>query len=147
MKKEEIFFLSRDGKTKIHAVKWIPEGKPVCILQIVHGMAEYIERYERLALVLTRQGILVTGEDHLGHGKSVGENGIYGYFCAHDPATVVVRDVHRLKKMVQEQYPGVPYLLLGHSMGSFILRNYLSRYGSGIDGAIVMGTVCSRRRF
>ena len=48
MKKEEIFFLSRDGKTKIHAVKWIPEGKPVCILQIVHGMAEYIERYERL---------------------------------------------------------------------------------------------------
>lgn len=140
MKKEEIFFLSRDGKTKIHAVKWIPEGKPVCILQIVHGMAEYIERYERLASVLTRQGILVTGEDHLGHGKSVGENGIYGYFCAHDPATVVVRDVHRLKKMVQEQYPGVPYLLLGHSMGSFILRNYLSRYGSGIDGAIVMGT-------
>lgn len=98
MKKEEIFFLSRDGKTKIHAVKWIPEGKPVCILQIVHGMAEYIERYERLASVLTRQGILVTGEDHLGHGKSVGENGIYGYFCAHDPATVVVRDVHRLKK-------------------------------------------------
>lgn len=140
MKKEEIFFLSRDGKTKIHAVKWIPEGKPVCILQIVHGMAEYIERYERLALVLTEQGILVTGEDHLGHGKSVGENGIYGYFCAHDPATVVVRDVHRLKKMVQEQYPGVPYLLLGHSMGSFILRNYLNRYGSGIDGAIVMGT-------
>ena len=140
MKKEENFFLSRDGKTKIHAVKWIPEGKPVCILQIVHGMAEYIERYERLASVLTKQGILVTGEDHLGHGKSVGENGIYGYFCAHDPATVVVRDVHRLKKMVQEQYPGVPYLLLGHSMGSFILRNYLSRYGSGIDGAIVMGT-------
>ena len=90
-------------------------------------MAEYIERYERLASVLTRQGILVTGEDHLGHGKSVGENGIYGYFCAHDPATVVVRDVHRLKKIVQEQYPGVPYLLLGHSMGSFILRNYLSR--------------------
>ena len=61
MKKEENFFLSRDGKTKIHAVKWIPEGKPVCILQIVHGMAEYIERYERLASVLTRQGILVTG--------------------------------------------------------------------------------------
>lgn len=57
MKKEEIFFLSRDGKTKIHAVKWIPEGKPVCILQIVHGMAEYIERYERLASVLTRQGM------------------------------------------------------------------------------------------
>mgnify|MGYP000167349406 CR=1 FL=1 len=70
MKKEEIFFLSRDGKTKIHAVKWIPEGKPVCILQIVHGMAEYIERYERLALVLTRQGILVTGDTERASGKT-----------------------------------------------------------------------------
>lgn len=68
-------------------------------------MAEYIERYERLASVLTRQGILVTGEDHLGHGKSVGENGIYGYFCAHDPATVVVRDVHRLKKWCRSSTP------------------------------------------
>ena len=95
MKKEEIFFLSRDGKTKIHAVKWIPEGKPVCILQIVHGMAEYIERYERLASVLTRQGILVTGEDHLGHGKSVGENGIYGYCLLYTSPAISARMIRR----------------------------------------------------
>ncbi len=140
VKKEEFTFDSRDGKTKLHAVRWVPEGKVVCILQIVHGMAEYIERYEELARYLGEKGILVTGDDHLGHGKSVPEGGIYGYFCEQDPATVVVRDVHRLKKMTQEDYPGVPYVILGHSMGSFILRNYLFRYGTGIEGAIICGT-------
>lgn len=140
VKKEEFTFDSRDGKTKLHAVRWVPEGKVVCILQIVHGMAEYIERYEELAQYLGEKGILVTGDDHLGHGKSVPKDGIYGYFCEQDPATVVVRDVHRLKKMTQEDYPGVPYVILGHSMGSFILRNYLFRYGTGIEGAIICGT-------
>lgn len=145
MRREEFYFDSRDGETKIHAVKWIPDGKPVCILQIVHGMAEYIARYDRLARKLAQEGVLVTGEDHLGHGLSVcGKAGEtdhpLGYFCSHDPATVVVRDVHRLKKIVQEQYPGTPYLIMGHSMGSFITRNYLCRYGTGIDGVIIMGT-------
>jgi Lysophospholipase len=140
-KKEELYFDSRDGVNKIHAVKWIPDrDKPVCILQVIHGMAEYIERYEEFAQVMAEKGILVTGEDHLGHGKSVGENGTYGYFCERDAATVVVRDSHRLKKMVQEQYPGVPYFILGHSMGSFILRNYLCRYGTGIHAAVIVGT-------
>lgn len=140
VKKEEFTFDSRDGQSKIHAVRWVPEGKVVCILQIVHGMAEYVERYEDLAQYLGEKGILVTGDDHLGHGKSVSENGTYGYFCDQDPATVVVRDVHRLKKMTQEEYPGIPYVILGHSMGSFILRNYLFRYGTGIQGAIICGT-------
>ncbi len=140
VKKEEFTFDSRDGATKIHAVRWVPEGKVVCILQIIHGMAEYVERYEQLAQYLGEKGILVTGDDHLGHGKSVGEEGAYGYFCEQDPATVVVRDVHRLKKITQEEYPGIPYVILGHSMGSFILRNYLFRYGTGIQGAIICGT-------
>ena len=139
-RKEEFTFDSRDGKTKIHAVRWVPEGKVICILQIVHGMAEYIDRYEEVAQYFAEKGILVTGEDHLGHGKSVAEGGTYGYFCKQDPATVVVRDVHRLKKMTQEDYPGIPYVILGHSMGSFILRNYLCRYGTGIQGAIICGT-------
>jgi alpha-beta hydrolase superfamily lysophospholipase len=142
VKKEEFTFDSRDGQTKIHALRWVPEGKVVCILQIVHGMAEYMERYEETAQYFAQRNILVTGEDHLGHGKSVPENGTYGYFCKQDPATVVVRDVHRLKKITQEAYPGIPYILLGHSMGSFITRNYLFRYGSGIQGAILCGTGC-----
>ena len=146
MKKTNFYFDSRDGLTKIHAVRYEPEesalvdGKPVAILQIVHGMAEYVERYEETAKYFTELGFVVTGEDHLGHGGSVAEGGTYGYFCEQDPATVVVRDVHRLKKMTQEIYPGVPYFILGHSMGSFMLRSYICRYGTGIQGAVVMGT-------
>ena len=139
VKKEDFTFDSRDGSSKIHAVRWVPEGKVVCILQINHGMAEHLARYEEMANYLAKKGVLVTGEDHLGHGKSA-QGRLYGYFCRQDPATVVVRDVHRLKKMTQEDYPGVPYVILGHSMGSFILRNYLFRYGTGIEGAIICGT-------
>ncbi len=146
MKKTEFYFDSRDGVSKIHAVRYEPEesalmdGKPVAILQIVHGMAEYVERYEETAKFFTERGFVVTGEDHLGHGGSVAEDGIYGYFCEQDPATVLVRDVHRLKKLTQALYPGVPYFILGHSMGSFMLRNYICRYGTGIQGAIIVGT-------
>ena len=141
MKKEEFYFDSRDNDTKLHAVRWMPDSENVAgIVQIVHGMAEYVERYEELAAYLTDRNFVVTGEDHLGHGKSVPEGGQQGYFCKQDPATVVVRDVHRLKKMTQELYPGVPYFILGHSMGSFITRNYICRYGTGIDGALILGT-------
>lgn len=141
IKKEEFYFDSRDREHKIHAIRWIPDGEqPVCILQVVHGMSEYIDRYDDFAGYLADKGILVVGDDHLGHGKSVNPGDPYGYFCKEDAATVLVRDEHRLKKMTQEQYPGVPYLILGHSMGSFITRNYLMRYGTGIDGAIIVGT-------
>lgn len=141
MKREDFTFDSRDNHTKLHAVRWSPEEtQPVGVLQIVHGMAEHVDRYEDFAKFMVSKGFVVTADDHLGHGKSVSEDGVYGYFCTQDPATVVVRDVHRLKKITQEQYPGIPYYILGHSMGSFILRNYLFRYGKGIDGAVVMGT-------
>ena len=141
VKKEDFYFDSRDGEHKIHAVKWIPDAqKPACILQVVHGMAEYIDRYDDFARFLADRGILVVGDDHLGHGRSVTPGEPYGYFCREDAPTVLVRDEHRLKKMMQEQYAGVPYIILGHSMGSFITRNYLLKYGAGIDGAIIMGT-------
>lgn len=141
VKKQEFYFDSRDREHKIHAVRWIPEEeRPVCVVQIVHGMAEYIDRYDEFASYLAGKGILVVGDDHLGHGKSVGQGDPYGYFCREDAPTVLVRDEHRLKKMTQEQYPNIPYIILGHSMGSFITRNYLLRYGSGINGAVIVGT-------
>lgn len=141
MKKESFYFNSKDNQTKLHAVRYIPDKEPACcIVQIVHGMAEYAERYEEFAEFLTQRGCILTGEDHLGHGKSVKEGGTYGYFCEKDPATVLVKDVHRLKKITQHKYPGLPYYIVGHSMGSFILRNYLCQYGKEIDGAVIMGT-------
>lgn len=142
MVKEEFYFDSRDGKSKLHAVRYSPDngGKVRCVLQIVHGMAEYAERYEEFAEYFTERGFVVTGEDHLGHGKSAEDPKEYGYFCEQDPATVLVRDVHRLKKLTQALYPDVPYVIMGHSMGSFITRNYMCRYGTGIAGAVIMGT-------
>lgn len=142
MIKEEFYYDSRDGVSKLHAVRYTPDSDDAirCVVQIVHGMAEYVERYEEFAEYLTSKGIVVTGEDHMGHGKSVGKDGKFGYFCEQDPATVLVRDVHRLKKATQAIYPDVPYIIMGHSMGSFIARNYMFRYGTGITGAIIMGT-------
>lgn len=141
MKKEEFYFESRDGKTQIHAIRYTPDdGEIKGVFQIIHGMSEHFSRYEDIAEFMTSKGFVVTGDDHLGHGGSVGEDGLKGFFCDQDPATVVVRDVHRLKKMTQELYPGKPYFIMGHSMGSFIARNYIMRYGTGIQGAVIMGT-------
>ena len=140
VRKEELTYKSRDRQSTIHAIKWIPEGQPVALLQIIHGMQEYIDRYDEFARYLAERGILVMGNDHLGHGKSVTGNGTYGFFCKDDPATVLVRDAHRLKKTVQEEYPGIPVFILGHSFGSFVAREYITRYGTGIQGAIIQGT-------
>ena len=140
VRKEELTYKSRDRESTIHAIKWIPEEHPIAILQIIHGMQEFIDRYDEYATFLAEKGILVMGNDHLGHGGSVSANGTYGFFCKDDPATVLVRDVHRLKKMVQEEYPGVPVFILGHSFGSFVAREYITRYGTGICGAIIQGT-------
>ena len=142
MVKEEFYYDSRDGVSKLHAVRYTPDGDEDirCVVQIVHGMSEYVERYEEFAQYLTSKGIVVTGEDHMGHGKSVDKEGKLGYFCEQDPATVLVRDVHRLKKATQAIYPNVPYIIIGHSMGSFITRNYMFRYGTGISGVVLLGT-------
>ena len=143
MKKEEFYFDSRDGETGIHGIRWMPDegaGKAKGIIQIIHGMEEYVGRYEDFAKFMTDHGFIVTGEDHLGHGDTVTEGGTYGYFCKQDPATVIVRDVHRLKKITQDKFPGLPIIIMGHSMGSFIARNYIYRYGTGINMAIIMGT-------
>ena len=139
MIKEEFYFDSYCGTNKVHAVKWVPKGTPVCIVQIIHGMAEYVERYEEFAAFLTEHNIVVVGEDHLGHGKSMGDNPP-GYFCEKEPHKVVVENVHILKDMIHEEYPDIPYVVLGHSMGSFIVRNFAHKYGKEVDGVIVSAT-------
>ena len=141
MKKSTFGFLSSDQKTDIHAVRWEPdEGEIKGILQISHGMVEYIERYEEFAEFMTRQGFLVAGNDHLGHGESVVSQELWGYFAPKNGSDIVVEDIHKLRTMIQEEYPDLPYFILGHSMGSFLLRKYLSKYGTGLSGALILGT-------
>ena len=104
IKKIEFFFDSADGIHKLHAIKWIPEIEhPVSILQVVHGMAEYIDRYDDFATYMASRNILVVGDDHLGHGKSVGPKDTKGYFCNGDASQVLVEDEHTLYKKMQEE--------------------------------------------
>lgn len=134
-------FLSNDGKTAVHAVKWTPEsGEYKAILQITHGMVEFIERYAPFADFLTTKGYMVVGHDHIGHGQSVATQEDWGYFCEGNPSDIVVADMHKLRVLIQEDNPDVPYFMLGHSMGSFMLRKYLTFHNENLRGAIIMGT-------
>ena len=143
MNKKEFYYPSVDGKTQIHAIRWEPEGEPKAILQIVHGMVEFIDRYDDFAKYLTGYGFLVTGEDHLGHGASVQSDEYHGYF-GKDGNSWVIADIHQLRLKMNEEFPNTPYLMLGHSMGSFLVRQYITekdaRYAEGLKGVIIMGT-------
>ena len=143
MTKEEVFsFPSADGRTTVHAVRWTPEdGKYRAVLQITHGMVEYIERYRAFAEFLNDNGFLVVGHDHIGHGESVVSKDEWGFFAEH-PSDTVVADMHTLREITRKEHPGVPYFMLGHSMGSYMLRKYLAIHGEGLTGAIIMGTGC-----
>ena len=138
--RQEFYFDSRSGKDRLHAVRWVPEGKVEAVLQIVHGMAEHIERYDGFASYLAERGVLVVGHSHLGHGKSVKTVEDLGFFAEPDGNGCVVGDIHTLRTRTQAEYPGVPYFILGHSMGSFLTRQYLADHSAGLAGAVIMGT-------
>lgn len=114
-------------------------GEVRAVLQIVHGISEYVERYGAFAAFLNDNGVLVVGEDHMGHGKSVEAEGCLG--CFYGGWTAAVDDSYALMERTMAEHPDVPYILLGHSMGSFLARTLLHRYpNSGIAGAVLSGT-------
>ena len=135
----EFTFPSKDGVHRCHASLWEPDGAPRAVVQIVHGVAEYAGRYDHFAQYLAGHGLVVCGEDHLGHGKTV-DDGKYGYFGKRDGWTLVTADVRQLRVLMGEKFPGVPYFLLGHSMGSFLARTYLCAYPGTVNGCILSGT-------
>lgn len=140
MNKREFYYPSSDGKTRIHAVEWIPEEEPKAILQIAHGVTEYILRYEEFAEFLTSKGIIVVGNDHIGHGSSIAENAKPMYFGPEGSFKYAVDDVNTLYKTTKEKYENIPYIILGFSLGSFIVRRFLIDYPDTVDGAILVGT-------
>ena len=139
MKKEEFRFRSTNNAVDVRAVKYIPDGKPLAVLQIAHGMVEFIDRYDGFAEYLCSKGFLVTGNDHIGHGASVNSEEDWGYF-GEDGNRHVLDDMYELTKIIKKEYPDLPYFLLGHSMGSFYARQYLGEYGNQLKGAIIKGT-------
>lgn len=139
--RETFQFLSKDGRTKIHAVRWLPEnGRVRAVMQLAHGMVEYIERYDEFARYLAKRGFLVVGHDHLGHGASVREESDWGYFSHKNPSETVVADMYQVTRMMRNQYPDCPFFILGHSMGSFLLRRYLTLHSEDVTGAVICGT-------
>lgn len=134
----EEFYLPSNGAGRIHCALWTPETAPRAVVQIIHGIAEHIGRYDHFANFLTERGFAVCADDHMGHGLSVEAGGTYGYFSGGWMAAV--KDERTLFEEMKRRYPGLPYLMLGHSMGSFLLRTYLYTYPDAVDKAVISGT-------
>ncbi|MBB5019007.1 alpha-beta hydrolase superfamily lysophospholipase [Chitinivorax tropicus] len=129
-----------DGHS-IFMISWLPDDAPlVGILQISHGMAEHCLRYKALASHLSRHGIGVCTHDHRGHGRSVQGDEAFGHYADRDGWAKVVADLHQVNQHIHQAHPGVPIMMLGHSMGSFIQRAYLLQHGNTLQGAIISST-------
>ncbi len=140
MIKKTEYYSSADGETDIYVAVWEPDDEPVAVLQIVHGMVEFIDRYDRLAGALAEQGILVAGHDHLGHGYSVRSKADWGYFADHNGNRCVLEDMRSLNQLLRNRYPETPLFMFGHSMGSFLTRQYLHVFPEdALDGVILSG--------
>lgn len=124
----------------VKAMVWLPETKPCGIFQICHGMCEYIERYKDFAEFLTGNGFIVCGSNHIGHKDSVSSEEHLGFFAEKNGWNHLVEDQHVLRKKMATEYPSLPYFLFGHSMGSFITREYITKYSDGLQGYICCGT-------
>lgn len=140
MQKLEREFIAKDGY-KVFYRKFMPETEaPVAILQIFHGMAEHSKRYEDFAEFLTQNKIAVYVSDHRGHGQSMTSYKDYGVWKNKDEWWRIVEDLKQLKDIATSELPDIPYFVMGHSMGSFLARTFITKYGNELKGVIVSGT-------
>ena len=141
---------SADGKSQVNAVLWSKMSfggpdmpgteKPKGVIQIVHGMAEYAQRYDSMARWYVERGFVVCAENHIGHGATAADPDEYGHMPVDGGKDILIADVHRLREKVSECFEGAPYIMYGHSMGSFIVRAYIARHGEGLAAAVLSGT-------
>ena len=152
MQTTTISYPSRDGSSTIRALLWEPEDvhaggtPPRGIVQIVHGMSEHVERYALFAEYLCGKGFAVCANDHIGHGQSAATEADLGHMPRHGGEDILVADVHELRGRVTGElaarFPAqeIPYVIFGHSMGSFVTRVYLTRHAFGVRAAVICGT-------
>ena len=132
---------STDGIHTLQGVIYYPQTEiPFGILHVSHGMAEHIGRYDHFMRAVAAAGFIVCGHDHLGHGKTAADETEYGYFAEHDGWRIVVNDIHAFSMEVAQKYPGLPLFLMGHSMGSFLVRAAVAMYPDDYRALIIMGT-------
>ncbi len=123
----------------LHTHRWLPDGQPQAVVQVAHGMAEHASRYARLAEALTAAGYAVYAHDHRGHGQTASEAD-HGYFADRNGWAAVVEDVRAVTRFAQDEHPGLPVFLLGHSMGSFLARAYVIEDSRDLAGLVLSGT-------
>lgn len=141
MIKYDFTYLSSDKKTNIHAVICYPKNNQYTrVIQVIHGKREYIERYLPFMEYLTTKGFVAVGHDHLGHGQSVQKKEDLGYIGEPEPNDLLINDIHLLKLITQKKFPNLPYFMCGHSMGSYLLRQYICLDSEGVSGVIILGT-------
>ena len=141
MEVKEFTFKTQDGMT-IYCRKWLPNeyGTIKGAIQISHGMAEHIKRYDEFAKYLVSEGFIVYGNDHRGHGKTAGSLDNVGYFADKDGWNKVVDDMYTLTRIIKDENENLPIFIIGHSMGSFLTRTYIENYGDEVNGVILSGT-------
>ena len=132
-------FPSATGLCDIRYRMWVPED-PHAALQITHGMAEHIDRYDEFASFLAENGVLVYGNDIVSHGKSIAPGVPKGYFGEKNGWDAVVQDMRTMRDLVKKDYLDIPFILMGHSLGSFLARTYAGRDGNDFDAYIFSGT-------
>ena len=137
MTAHEFNFIGANG-VMLPGIIWRPVCTPTLVVQITHGMTEHIRRYEKLAEYLTEYGIAVAGFDLRGHGKNPGDSQ-----CASlgkNGWKYTLHDMHLFYLELESRFPKTPHFMLGFSLGSFLLRDYLAMYHDPVAGAILMGT-------
>lgn len=131
--KKELYYTSSNGSDTIYASIYTCEN-PKIIVQILHGMCEHIERYENFADFLNEHNIIMAGNNHLGHGKTASK---LGFFSSENSLEYAISDINILSDKLKQEY-NLPIVYLGHSMGSFLLRYYMSKHTT--EKSIIMGT-------
>lgn len=135
----EVSFASYNERDQVQAWIYVPACKPNGIVQLIHGFGEHSRRYIHMILAFLDAGYIVAADDHVGHGKTAMVNNVWGDWGDKGCHTMM-EDEHTLKKIVCEKYPNLPYFLFGHSMGSFITRDFIAKYGHELNGATICGT-------
>lgn len=137
--KTEFTFASSNGHDTIQAYQWLPDGEARAVVQLAHGMTEYMKNYEELAKYLTDNGFAVVGMDYIGHGMTASDKNELGHFFHYDSSEFLILDIRALASYVKTTFPGKKHIILGHSFGSFLSRIYVSRY-LDTDGLVLVGT-------
>ena len=130
-------YSSSDG-AQITAYRWVPAGEPRAVIQLTHGMGEHAQRYDHVARALNDAGFAVYAQDHRGHGASADPEALGDMGPGSWPA--LVDDIGLLSAHIQAEHPGLPLILLGHSMGSFAVQQYLLDHSADVDGVVLTGT-------